>query len=239
MSVQRRRMDDLREATREFYRRALAARDWSAYRLAQEAGVSSTTITRPLNNLDYKFTPRLDTLMKVSRASGVELPEILRVLDAAETTPVSQSIPVVGDVQAGAWRRIPDEPVIEESLPMNVREYEGASLFALRVVGRSMDEIYPDGTYVICVPPAEAGLRIGDMVVVRQSDATGRCETTLKELTRARDGSLWLEPRSSDKSLKPLPLAVRPDADMGIDVIGIVVSTYAKQERGKGPILQL
>lgn len=233
-------MADLQEAAREFYRAALAKTEWTPYKLAQAAGIAATTITRPLNDPKYKFVPKLETIGKIAAAAGMEPPDALKALPPGQLTPVAGSIPVVGTVRAGSWEMIPEEPVIEEWLPMDVPEYAGASLFAVRVVGRSMDLIYPDGTYVIAIPPQEAGLRVGDRVVVRRYDATGRAETTLKEIANASNGRLVLEPRSSDP-LHQLPIIVPigdDHTDIGVEIIGVVVASYSKERRGTGPLLR-
>lgn len=231
-------MDELREATRDFLTRALAATGWTPYRLSKEAGVSATTITRPLNKPDWKFVPKLDTLSKIAKVSGVDLPDILKTTVSMDIVSVRGSIPVWGSVRAGSWEQIPDEPVIEEWLQMDVPEYAGASLFALRVTGRSMDLVYADGSFVILAPPSETGLRIGDRVVVRQYDASGKAETTLKEITKGTSETIVLQPRSSDPAHQtPLIIPIRRDSDVGVEIVGVVVAVYALEARGRGPLL--
>lgn len=235
-------MDDLQAAARAFLRSALEKTGWSPYRLAKEARISATTITRPLNNDAYKFVPKMDTLAKIAAATQTELPDILKSTVSMDTFEIRHSIPLVGEVRAGSWETIPDEPSISEWLPMEVPEYAGAALFGLRVVGRSMDLVFPDGTIVIICPTAESGIREGDNVVVRRYDVAGRAETTLKEVFRGRDGVIVLQPRSTDPAHQiPLLLPVNRDeaVDEGYQIIGVVVATYAVQKRGKGPLLSV
>lgn len=234
-------MADLRDAAREFLRAGLAKTGWKPYRWAREAGVSPTTITRPLNDPDWKPVPKLDTLAKLATAAGMELPSILRQGVPVDLTPIASKVPVLGDVKAGAWERIPDEPVVVEWLPMEVPEYAGADLFALRVVGKSMDLIYPDGTYVICAPAAQAGLQEGDCVVVRSFDGA-LSETTLKQIERQNDGSIILQPRSSDplhQEAIAVPTGDSRTTQTGFEIIGVVLCEYRKGRRGRGPLIQI
>lgn len=232
-------MDELVEAARDFLRRGLAKTGWSAYRWAKEAGVSPTTITRPLNKPDWKFVPRIATFAKLATAANLELPDAFKTSNAVDLTPITGNIPVLGDVRAGSWERIPDDPDIVEWLPMEVPDYAGADLFAVRVVGRSMDELYAEGTYVICVPAAQAGFQEGDCVVVRRWDGA-LAETTLKQIERLADGSIVLAPRSSEPEHKPIPVHKVDDATQcGFEIIGVVVAQYRKDRKGRGPLLTL
>lgn len=235
-------MDELRDATLNFLRAGLEKTGWSAYKWGKKAKVASTTITRPLNDPEWKYYPKLKTLTALAAAAGMELPSILKDSETMDTAPVRRNIPVLGDVRAGSWERIPDEPDIREWLPMEVPEYEGANLFAVRVVGRSMDLLYPDGTYVICAPPAEAGLQEGDCVLVRRRDSSGRAETTLKQIERRKGGGYMLMPRSSDQNHQdPLPLPTSADVanQEGIEILGVVLIAYNKDRRGRGPVITL
>lgn len=108
-----------------------------------------------------------------------------------------RKIPVVGEVAAGVWREaLPFElSDVTEWLDMNVDGYGRARLSAMRVVGPSMNEVYPEGRYVVLAHPAEAGLREGDIVAVERTRAD-LIEITLKEFT-TKPGQLVLRPRSS------------------------------------------
>lgn len=233
-------MDELREAAREFFRAGMKKTGWKPYRWAKEAGVSPTTITRPLNDPDWKPVPKLDTLAKLAAAAGMELPSILRQGTVVDLTPVSREIPVVGDVRAGSWERIPDEPNIVEWLPMEVPDYAGADLFAVRVVGKSMDLLYSDGTYVVCAPAAQAGLQEGDCVVVRRWDGD-RAETTLKQIERLADGSYILQPRSTQAEFQEA-IPIRQGDQLtqnGVEIVGVVLISYRRDRRGRGPQISI
>jgi SOS-response transcriptional repressor LexA len=220
-------MDELLEAAREFFRRGL-----------KKTGISPTTITRPLNDPTWSKIPKLTTLAKLARVAQIELPATLARGGVVDLTPIARSIPVLGDIRAGSFERIAEEPKPVEWLPMEVPEYGGVDLFALRVVGRSMDRLYPDGSYVVCAPPAQSGLREGDVVAVRRWDR-GLAETTLKQIERHKDGSYWLYPRSTDPDHQaPLALPVGDEsAQSGLEIIGVVVSSYDSRRHGRGPLI--
>lgn len=145
---------------------------------------------------------------------------------------VVRKVPIFGEVAAGLWR----EPgglssaEAEEFLQVDVHGYEGVDLFALRVVGPSMDRIYPEGRWVIVARPPDAGLRVDDIVVVRRN-RHGLVETTLKQLALEGERAvLW--PRSHHKDFqKPIYLdGVDGDQDAP-EIIGVVVADYALRER--------
>lgn len=146
---------------------------------------------------------------------------------------------IVGEIRAGVFAEVPDnEPDPWEMVPVALPEYARAQLYALYVVGRSMDRHYPDGSVVIVCPTAEAGVREGDHVVVRRWKG-GLAETTLKEVAVDNDGvALW--PRSSDPAYQsPLRLDARRDADEGPEIIGVVVGSFSSRPSRAGPLLQL
>lgn len=146
---------------------------------------------------------------------------------------------VIGEVRAGMFAPVPDdEPTPWELVPVSLPEYKRAHLFALNVVGRSMDKYYPDGSVVVVCPTAEAGVRVGDHVVVRQWRG-GMAETTLKEVV-AVPGGVELWPRSSDPAYQtPIRLMTDRASDEGAEIIGVVVGSFSARASRTGPLLQL
>lgn len=234
--VQFGRMADAADDARDLMRRALEATGLTPYALAKRAGVAPSTLTRPLNDPDFKFTPKQATLNKIAAAAGLTPPTVADT--SQELTPVSQWVPVLGEVRAGVWTEIPDEPLVEDRIAVHLPEYQRANLFALRVAGRSMDLKYVEGETVICAPAAEAGVRVGDDVVVRRCRG-GLAETTLKEVVLEDDGSYSLCPRSSDPSFKPIPLLRGVDCQDGPEIIGVVVHSIVPRRKGHGPMMTL
>lgn len=229
-------MVDEGDQARALLKQALEVTGLTPYALAKKAGIAPTTITRPLNDPLFKFVPKQGTLNKIAAAAGLTPPTLPEPNLTVE--PVTQWVPLIGEVRAGVWTEIPDEPVVEDRIPVNLPEYARASLFAVRVAGRSMDLKYSDGETVIAVVAVESGVRVGDDVIVRRRQGQ-LCETTLKEIVQETDGSLHLYPRSSDVSFKPIPLRSSDDADEGLEIIGVVLYSINPRRSGRGPLINM
>ncbi len=230
------RMAVAADQAREFIRRALEVSGLTPYALAKKAGVSSTTITRPLNDPAFKFVPKMATLSKIAEATGLTLPNLSDPGLTVES--ISRWIPLVGEVRAGTWTEIQDTPWTEERVPVHLPEFERASLFAVRVAGRSMDLKYVEGTIVIAVHPSEAGVRVGDDVIVRRHRG-GLAETTLKEVSQEADGTYVLVPRSSDATFKAVRLTHHEDCQDGPEIIGVVIYSINPRRSGRGPLVSI
>lgn len=154
-----------------------------------------------------------------------ELAKLMRYLSETGDNPFSSNgvatVPVVGAVEAGAWRE-PNLHDTYENIPVLASD-NNDKLFALRVVGPSMNELYPDGSYVVARMFEGGPWPIGKRVVVQRTDSAGKVETTLKELARGK-GGLELWPRSTDERHQA-PIALN-EADDTIEIIGLVVSSY-------------
>ena len=56
----------------EYIRHVLKEKSWSATKLADASGVSSSTITRPLSQADWPHKVSRNTIQKVWQASGID-----------------------------------------------------------------------------------------------------------------------------------------------------------------------
>jgi SOS-response transcriptional repressor LexA len=185
-----------------------------------------------------------DQAERYAKKYGVSPSEILFGDGHASSSGVSENdnvrmVGIVGEVRAGTFAEIPEEPASPmEFVPVNLPEYIRAHLFALMVVGRSMDRYYPDGSAVVVCPPQEAGVREGDHVVVRNWRG-GMAETTLKEVV-VEDGQVLLWPRSTDLAYQtPMRLIAERDSDGGPEIIGVVVGSFAARAARSGPLLKV
>ena len=172
---------------------------------------------------------------KYARIYGVNVEWILGLGRGAEQVKVPASslrgLPVVGVVMAGAFREALEMPESQqERLPVQYdTAYVEARQFALLVQGPSMNLVYPEGAYVICVSVGDAEPRIGDHVVC-QRQKNGMYEFTLKELTKdPKTGRPRLMPRSSD----PLHQAA-VDITGQTEIIAVVIGSYLRRQR-RGP----
>lgn len=113
-------------------------------------------------------------------------------------------VPVIGAVEAGAWREaleyLPDDDQPFVDVPPDPR-YPSSRRFALQVRGPSMNLVYPEGSHVIVIPAMDLGegwtAQDGQRVIVQRVNDTGECEATVKEFKIDGDGAAWLWPRSS------------------------------------------
>lgn len=136
---------------------------------------------------------------------------------------------VIGSVQAGtfkeAWKWEQEEwesftGRADVAAPVHNR-------FGLKVVGDSMDEIYPEGTVLECIEyDGREVIASGKRVIVQREKLDGSVEATVKELVRGPDGVDWLVPRSSN----PVHRAFRGDEpgspDIAkVEIIGVVVAS--------------
>lgn len=176
---------------------------------------------------------RLERAEQYARLYGVSVEWIIGLASPAATVTVPTAsvggIRVVGTVAAGVFRESLEMPDAEqERLPIQAdRTYGTARQFALLVQGSSMNLVYPEGTYVICVSSGDTESRFGDHVVCQRA-RHGVYEFTLKELIRdAKSGKPRLMPRSND------PLHQNPIDPQGgdIEIVAVVIGSYHRRPR--------
>jgi SOS-response transcriptional repressor LexA len=139
----------------------------------------------------------------------------------------ARMIPVIGTVEAGAWRESANDYMEQLDIPVVDHRLFDGEVFALRVAGPSMNLMYPDGSFVVVRPFQGGALPIGKRVVVRRV-RDGLHEMTVKELTQLPTGELELWPRSSDPRFQ---VAVPYEAeDSTVEIIGRVIATLGFEE---------
>lgn len=146
-------------------------------------------------------------------------------------TTLGPQLYVIGEVAAGlfkeAWRLDPEDWVAytgraDVASPIEKR-------FGLKVVGDSMDLLYPPGTVLDCVefdPFHDAPVPSGKRVVIHRVKNDGTTESTVKELVRDADGIEWLVPRSSNPSHRAIR-GDQPDSPdiKRVEIFGVVVAS--------------
>ena len=223
------------------------------------AGLGETALKDILNGKSKK--PEFATLAKIATELGVPLSEFAqggttgpdvelghtphggkglqdRTIVSAPPTEV-RKVPVIGVVQAGAWAEvIDDERTPLEWIVFDEPEYARTDVFALVVRGPSVNKVYPDGSRVICVPAASAGVREGDFVIVRRRRGAF-AETTLKQIQTGSDGDVELWPRSDDPAFQePIRLSETRDPEESPEILAVVVGRYDVGRAGRGPLVQ-
>lgn len=225
-------VSDLSDVARQFLAQAVKASGMAPYALARKAGVAPTTITRPLNDDSFKFTPKLATLLKISEASGVPLPA--DVFDGPAIPVRVGELPVIGPVQAGAWLEV-DDTGQDEPPTMAVAldpRYPHARQWLREVKGDSMNArgIQPgDFAHLVDFGGAGVELRSGQVVEVTRIRAGGALrEVTLKEVEITPDAIL-LWPRSSNpKWTEPVRLDNGDGEDVEVQVTGLLIQAIKR-----------
>lgn len=187
-------------------------------------GIPQSTISKWENG---KQEPDAENTLKLAALAGVEPHQWMGIPAIGEVVPQARRIPVVGAVQAGAWREAvaypeDDQRWVEAPLPDEFGKYD---IQAFDLVGPSMNMVYPDGTTIYVASTMTYGEPVsGDRVLVIRKDKSGLVEATLKEFVVGEDGRVWLWPRSTDPEFQaPLPYVEGSDGD-DIVVSGIVVA---------------
>jgi|Deesub1362A_J573_1020465.scaffolds.fasta_scaffold00740_33 SOS-response transcriptional repressor LexA len=185
----------------EFIKEKRKERGISARQLAQRAGVSDAHIIYLEN---AKREPTLPTLKKILDALGVSFQDFISETGYSDVNvePVQMKrlyqIPVVTWVTAGRWKEVCDafEPGdADEWIESDVR---GRNVFALKVIGDSMEPEFKEGEIIIVNPHVEASPN--DFIVVKNRNE----EATFKQLKKY--GSKWvlhpLNPKYPDQEVK-------------------------------------
>lgn len=175
------------------------------------------------NNIPSERLPAL------ADAYECRIGEIFAGDDEEDLLPAGPTLFVKGEVRAGhfaeAWEVAEDEwerytGRADISTPIRQR-------FGLRVVGDSMNEVYPSGTILDCIG-YDGGYDIpnGKRVIVQRKRIGDGIETTVKEYFRDAGGVEWLVPRSNNPAFQAPFRCDQPGDDIeDISIIGIVVAS--------------
>lgn len=156
----------------------------------------SPTLIRDL--FEKSGDPKLSTVYRIADALHIEAADLL--LSDLEPAPVGPSLFVKGVVSAGQWVDCFEWPEPDWGIMTGRPDVtaDQSHRFGLLVRGDSMNEVYPDGTYIECVSVfGRAEIAPGKKVVVLRHRDDGMIEATVKELVEI-DGELWARPRSTN-----------------------------------------
>lgn len=138
---------------------------------------------------------------------------------------------VMGIIKAGDWKDISilgdDDTEPEVFQVARDPRFPRADQYLLKVEGDSMNEMFPDGSYVICVNFADSGLALktGQIVHVERTLAeTHLVETTLKQVNIQAPDRISLRPRSTNPVHKEVILD--GDESIEVQVRGIITGKY-------------
>jgi len=200
------------------------SRKLSQEKLAQMIGTTNQQIGK-LERGDRRLSDRW--IYPLAEALGVAPSDLLENPEPAKVT-------LVGTVAAGKWQSADDvpPPVNMTGVPLSKHLNLSIPRYGYRVVGESMNELYPDGSIVIAIDNIQANHdpQPGDRVIVRRRRLDGTVEFTVKELKVDDDGGKWLIPRSSDPRHQTAFRAVCDDTLDGDDT-AVMVGTIVQHLR--------
>lgn len=196
-------------------------RGLSQAKLAELVGVEQPTVQRWESG---KRLPDLDSLQKLAEVLGVTPGSLL---DGDAPVSIGPTLFIKGEVAAGVWRAAAEWP---ES---DWQSFTGRSdvhaevrhRFGLRVVGDSMDLLYPPGSIVECVSVfGHAEALPGRRVVILRKNDRQEYEATVKELVE-QDGELWAVPKSTNPAHRPFKLSEAEDGILETRIVALVVAS--------------
>lgn len=198
-----------------FLKAELAKPGRSQSALGRHMGLDPSSVNRMVSGARQMKAAELPLVRSYLQQTGA----------VTEQPQLTTFVQVVGVVEAGAWR----DMLIshhEGTIPV-VMDARGEDVFALKVVGPSMNLRYPDGSHVIARRWNGGSWPIGKNVIVQRTDAGNKVETTLKELVQGA-GGLELWPRSTDPRHQT-PVSY-DEKDATVEIIGLVFASYRSEE---------
>lgn len=159
--------------------------------LANLVGTSNQQIGR-LEKSARELT--LTWMKRLAPALGVAPQDLLPVQSS------NHSIQLQGNVQAGLWRSSDHSDIEAEYFDIPLPEaYSNLRPYALRVIGPSMNNVYPEGTILICCHLEDLAEQPipGKRYIINDIDPADNIETTVKEFVLDENGKPWAWPRSS------------------------------------------
>lgn len=192
--------------------------------IAEAMGVSVPQVSRWEASVDNIPSHRLASLASAYRAT------IGEIFDGPlPTVPLGPPLHIKGEVAGGMWKDAFELPEDEwqtfygrpdVTVPLDAR-------FGLRVVGESMNAIYPHGTILECVKVMQgAEIASGKRVIVVRQREDFEYEATVKEFVVDDDGVPWLWPRSYHPEFQtPWRMDQDQPGIRSVTIVGVVVAS--------------
>lgn len=212
----------------------IAAGYATAKQSAEAMGVSVSTYIHHENGTRGFPAARAERYAKFFRTT----PEWLlygrtKTADNTEAATLGPQIFIQGEVVAGVFKRRMEYEQSDWEAFTGAPDIDApaSQRFGLRVVGDSMDLLYPPGTILECVrywgnEPIDNGKR----VIVQRTRDDGEVETTVKEYQLDADGVVWLVPRSSQPAFQaPIRCDLPEPGILCVEVVAIVVASIRRE----------
>jgi transcriptional regulator with XRE-family HTH domain len=216
-------------------------KEWRVKRGYSQAKLAKLVDTTPpqIHRLEHsERTLSMDWARRIAPALNITPAELLfkqiEIVCSQKNKTASlltQSVYVLGEAQAGAFKTAVlwgEDMQYAVEVPIS-DEYKTAKSYGLKIVGASMNLLYPEHSIVICIPIHELNRDIRETERVHvEVTRGGEVEATIKEYRLGDNGEQWLWPRSSDP-LWQTPIKIDHAAlDDSCEVIirGIVIGSY-------------
>jgi phage repressor protein C with HTH and peptisase S24 domain len=188
---------------------------------ARAIGVNYQTY---IGHEDGSRIPKAEFLEKYAKAFGVTTSWLLNGISQPhqEQSPIPvQQIRVEGTSYAGLFKDISlieDNEHEREYVPGTVDpRYPHAHHYALNVAGDSMNNLFRDGSKVVCAAWGDLGIEVkqGHILHIERRRFASEIETTLKVYSE-QDGKRWLNPNSTNEKHKPIEINGNEDTEITI-----------------------
>jgi SOS-response transcriptional repressor LexA len=220
----------------------MAQLNTNAAAVSRKANLGTTAIHDILSGKNRK--PSYDVLCAIANALDCDVGYLIgeqRPPRMPQRHERVAPIPVIGIVEAGAFRPMHEPPYGEEPKHLNAPtsiSYPSAPHFALEVWGDSMNASKPvpllEGMYVLCVDVAAAGLTVesGKIYVVRRTKDGGQTYELTVKRARVFRNRTELIPESTNPKHEPIVVRreLDPDSANEVTAFGLVYGAYASLE---------
>jgi len=223
----------------EIFEKLLKEKGLSAYRVAQETGVSTATLTSWKQG---KYAPKPDKLKKLADFFGVQVDyltgesefktkeEMLQHFDnqtnldllrkQVDTVDIDFNtiiVPVLGEVAAGQPIFVQENYIDYEFIPKDWTK--SGDYFGLKIKGDSMSPRISEGDTVIVRQQDDA--ESGDIVIVRINGETATCKRLMKYAS-------GISLHSFNPAYEPKDFTNEQIAELPVEIIGKVVENRQK-----------
>nr|DAN48709.1 MAG TPA: Repressor protein CI [Bacteriophage sp.] len=199
----------------EIFNSLLESSGSSIYALSKKLGISDTAVYRWRDGV---ASPTLDLASKVADFFGVTLDELAGRESPPPTEQAEQiamvELPLLGEISAGPFEPEEENRAGKRPIPLyKLGRANPKDCYILRVSGRSMDQVFHDGEYIVV--KKTSACNSGDVVVAYDENLDG---FTLK--TFIRQGNIVvLQPANPEYA----PIIYDKPNKQKLEIIGVVL----------------
>ncbi len=203
-------MSNLHEAAIAYIRFVCDQMDISPTALAKLAGMSSSTLTRPLNDPNHKHSLSMSTVNKIEKYSGIKFAPFANsktvtelfsgvldyenydpdIFDSAPA-PHKDYTPVIGEAASGVWRQLDIVDAMSRgTLMLKLSDFPTEQCFAVIAGDNSMNKVIDEKSALMCLRAEfwRGSLpNHGTVVVERRSEDKKIIEISIRKIVEHGD----------------------------------------------------